>query len=220
MSRHLLGFDVLRLSAAHFARVWTAEHRDEYLLHPQTPYPLSLDRINWPTAFDAAPDWDAATLAKDDVAMARWFWEATDLWSDVAAMRSVLAASVDDTVVALQILTPLKKGRRNHRNAAMFEGADLRPASLDDAWKTLGFDIADAGRTSGLSNCGYEPAEREAMAAQWGAALNEFGLVRDEATALALCDVTNKRVPEHAPFFVYEIAYHVASAGRPLSNAQ
>ena len=75
------------------------------------------------------------------------------------------------------------------------------PDRRDSAWRFLGFDIADPG-ISGLSNCGYSDTERNALAARWGADLNRYHLFDDLDRAFAFRDLTNGRVPEHAPFFV------------------
>ena len=69
----------------------------------------------------------------------------------------------------------------------------------------LGYDIADEGLTSGLSNCGYKEEDRETIAGAFGPFLNEHGLFTEFAEANSFKLKTNIRVPEHAPFFVYAI---------------
>lgn len=69
----------------------------------------------------------------------------------------------------------------------------------DPRWERLGYDLA-AG-VSGLSNCGYEDGDR-ARFADFAAALNAWHLFDDLPTGFAFRDVTNRRVPEHAPFGV------------------
>lgn len=72
------------------------------------------------------------------------------------------------------------------------------------AWETLGFDISDDLRPSGLSNCGYDEEVFE-WRARWGKALNEHGLVNRIEDAFALRAEMDKRVEEHAPFSVFQI---------------
>jgi hypothetical protein len=71
----------------------------------------------------------------------------------------------------------------------------------DGQWGFLGFDIADAGLTSGLSNCGYEPLERVGLQS-WTSTLNDHHLFTDPQRAWAFRAITDQRVPEHSPFFV------------------
>jgi hypothetical protein len=82
----------------------------------------------------------------------------------------------------------------------------MTPPTISDNWRLLGFDVADAGLTSGLSNCGHKQSEIAGLRASWVADLNEHHLFTDMARALAFRDVTDRRVPEHAPFFVYALS--------------
>jgi hypothetical protein len=79
-------------------------------------------------------------------------------------------------------------------------------------WALLGYDVADGSLLSGLSNCGYTPEEREHLQQRFAQHMNRFHLFDDLDQALAFKDETNKRVPEHAPFFVYGL-YRI----RPLT---
>jgi hypothetical protein len=69
-------------------------------------------------------------------------------------------------------------------------------------WRFLGYDIADAGDISGLSNCGYEGHELESLRPTWAPRLNDHGLFSDASDAISFRSVTDKRVAEHAPFRV------------------
>jgi hypothetical protein len=69
----------------------------------------------------------------------------------------------------------------------------------------LGYDVADVHFTSGLSNCGYLGEEREWLRSKWGRDLNEHHLFRESTRALEFVAVTDKRVPEHAPFLVFGV---------------
>jgi len=51
--------------------------------------------------------------------------------------------------------------------------ARTTPEQRDRAWGFLGFDVTDPG-ISGLSNCGYDDAERESLAAAWARRLNRY----------------------------------------------
>ena len=72
-------------------------------------------------------------------------------------------------------------------------------------WPLLGYDVADAWQVSGLTNCAYSPQEKASLTDIWRPRLTRSGLIQTEAWASAFVDIANVRVPEHAPFFVYEI---------------
>jgi len=82
-------------------------------------------------------------------------------------------------------------------------GADAE-LKVQPGWDFLGFDVAD-GTTSGLSNCGYDEHQLAGLRRVWAPRLNHHGLFRELTDALAFRWLTNKRVPEHAPFYVYAL---------------
>jgi hypothetical protein len=71
-------------------------------------------------------------------------------------------------------------------------------------WVFLGYDVTDS-MYSGLVNCGYTEDEKPILQETWVPRLNEYGLLRNLEDAVEFKEMTNKRVPEHAPFFVYKL---------------
>jgi len=69
----------------------------------------------------------------------------------------------------------------------------------------LGYDVADAGCISGLTNCGYTEEEINALATLWANRLNSFGLLTTLEDAVAFRQLCDERVPEHAPFWIYAL---------------
>jgi len=55
---------------------------------------------------------------------------------------------------------------------------------------------------SGLSNCGYVGRESETFRARWRGRLNEHLLFTELTPAFEFRQLSDARVPEHAPFFV------------------
>ncbi len=76
-------------------------------------------------------------------------------------------------------------------------------AAPPDDWKLLGYDVADHGLTSGLSNCGYDTTEKPDWQRRWVRRLNDHGLLTTIDDAEAFAEACDARVSEHAPFFVY-----------------
>jgi hypothetical protein len=84
--------------------------------------------------------------------------------------------------------------------------------AIDAGWERLGYDVADDFTLSGLCNCGYEAEEAAGLRPAWSPELNHHGLFGDPRAALRFCSLTDARVPEHAPFFVYGL-YRVGEPG-------
>ena len=76
------------------------------------------------------------------------------------------------------------------------------PDRIPEGSTLLGYDVADAGWISGLSNCGYTEGDLRAMGPVWADRLNSFGLLSNLEDAVAFRQQCDQRVPEHAPFWV------------------
>lgn len=81
--------------------------------------------------------------------------------------------------------------------------APVTPLLRDARWRLLGFDVADGSLVSGLANCGYSPLEAAGLRQQWRARLNDNHLFVDVEQALHFKHLSDRRIPEHAPFFVH-----------------
>lgn len=69
----------------------------------------------------------------------------------------------------------------------------------------LGYDVADSGLISALSNCGWCAADKARAVAKWKEKLNPNHLFRDFNPAVEFVEFSDVRVEEHAPFYVYGI---------------
>jgi hypothetical protein len=166
---------------------WTAERRAQYLLRPEIERPLSVDPRVWPGALPAGLTDGAAP----------------DYWADLAALRQeCVARGLDEDAATLVALTV--SGSNNQALALLVPCA---PADIDPAWQPLGWDVADNGLVSGLSNCGYCPdvEDVEALRQAFGPRLNKHGLFDDLADAEAFRAISDARVPEHASFLIHRL---------------
>jgi len=84
------------------------------------------------------------------------------------------------------------------------------PREVEGEARLLGYDIADDVFLSGLSNCGYTDEEKTALRSTWASRLNRFHLFDQADVAFEFKTLTEARVPEHAPFFVFGI-YRLSS---------
>jgi hypothetical protein len=207
MNNYLVGFDI-RLSAEQYVELWwDQKHRDEYLLRPDTPWPLSVDGLVWPSMFrvaklDSLPDLAPYVI---DLAPGR-FPDFADL-EQLKKIREMSGKS-GGIILAIELFTEkVPEGEHiTYERAGItygFETPATNPAFLPRLTEFLGFDVADAGHISGLSNCGYKQEEKDRLAEQWGKRLNKHGLLPSLGDAVEFREMTNARVPEHAPFWIF-----------------
>ena len=68
----------------------------------------------------------------------------------------------------------------------------------------LGYDIADFMLISGISNCSYEDNEKKLFEPHLPF-INKYGLISDLDVAGSIRQMVDKRVPEHAPFYIFGV---------------
>ncbi len=208
MNRYLLGYD-LRLGFTGFADAhWDAQKREVFLLRTDIASLASVDPMIWPSVFRYTHLYPTPPVAPNQGAIAieptGFEHSVTCLWPDLAAMTACFAEhGLDVPVVPVAIVLhgDEERVRSDHSIAVLDENrVSLSPP---EGWTLLGYDVADHGLTGGLSNCGYDAAEKPEWQRHWAARLNDHGLlttIDDAAEFAAACD---KRVTEHAPFFIY-----------------
>jgi hypothetical protein len=159
---------------------WTADRRTSYLLRRDVPSVRSIDTLVW----ERPP-----VLPRPPVP--------EGLWSNLSDLFAAAGALDRAGVVAVRITA--------------FGEDEPTPESLDpigpaaERYDLLGYDVADYWQLSGLTNCGYSSEEAASLAPVWAPRLNQWHLFDNPEDATAYADVTEKRVPEHAPFYAYGI---------------
>ena len=200
---HLVGFD-LKLEPAALARAWSYERRSQFLLRETVAEPLSADPMVWPSRFwqPHVPPGMGIPQRLGTVAVPALTpgYNHLGLWDSRERLDAFAAASRIGSLPRLLVALVAWPGDR----AEAPGGPGDVPEDVT-AWPSLGFDVADGSLVSGLVNCGYEPTEREALAEQFGPRLNASGLLKTVEAAFEFRDVADARVPEHAPFMVFEL---------------
>jgi hypothetical protein len=202
----LLGFDVREMFLSS-TQTWDLARRDAYLLRGDVRKPLSVDSMVWPSVFgDGLSDRERERIQLDAMHLPKWRGPHQGLWDDLTRMQASLGplASLEHCTVAISwvstdgfLAPPGDAGPYRER---------IKPPTSSAEWRVLGFDVADAGFTSGLANCGYRPAEVAAIRDSWASDLNDHHLFTNVDRAFAFKALTDRRVPEHAPFFVYKLS--------------
>jgi hypothetical protein len=195
----LIGFDA-RASGEDDPR-WDDDRRRRFLLRRDVARPLSVDRDVWPSLADPGRGRDLSGEERERLGIG---WNAR-LWVSLDRLRSHIEAEGVDpgdvTLVAVGWCSRI--GFCDSAKGPHPAPAD--PARPAEGWDLLGYDVADGWQFSGLTNCGYTPAESERLGGEWAPALNRHLLLRDEDAGFAFVEVANARVPDHAPFHVFSL---------------
>lgn len=220
LSEILLGFD-LRVSSEDMpSDWWTEERRNLFLIRPDVRTPLSVDEMVWPSLFAYSPLIENAAAsfvdylprsirdARMKIDQATWRQEALWLWDDLQKLEDVRSASHNALVhrgvtIRMTLLELDDVGRDPYWNAVL-GGYPREPISDSNGlWELIGYDVADAGTISGLLNCGYDSDELGPLRDTWRQAINGNGLLAAIPEAIEFKHMTDRRVSEHTPFYVY-----------------
>jgi hypothetical protein len=195
----LIGFDARE--AGEYDPRWDDERRRRFLLRHDVARPLSVDCIAWPSIADIGLGRSLSTEERERLGIG---WNAR-LWESLDRMRRYLdeqgADPVDMVLVAVGWLSRLgfpDTAKGPHP-------APTEPVQPERSWNLLGYDVADGWLFSGLTDCGYTPEDSAGLREKWAPKLNEHHLFRDQEAGFAFVEVSNARVPEHAPFYVYSL---------------
>ncbi|MCL4557448.1 MAG: hypothetical protein M1491_02230 [Deltaproteobacteria bacterium] len=227
-NHEILGFDVRLFAEDYVDKRWDTKNRELYLLKPEIKWPLSVDEWVWPSVFALSDKelelkklgYPPEYLPFEGVIKVKpvnFYHQVLSLWTDFEDMKTCYFESVkkinklpQKTIpIIISLLTdvgPFIDGSNTNYykywSTGLFPGINMKiPAD----WVSLGYDIADNGFITGLSNCGYDRDEKELLQKTWSSRLNEYGLIQDVREAREFKEITDKRVPEHAPFYVYEL---------------
>lgn len=194
-----LGFDVRMRAADYAQKIWTPEHRASYLLRRDVEWPLSIDRSVWPSFlqnyyFDATGNRIAnPRFAGQSIASLE---NEFGLLPNLNLVRQ--AADIHHGVgLGVEVIY------RESKEINLFNGVEA--SAIPSSAEVLGFDVATPAPISGLCNCGYDPSEIQQLRDEWENKLNEYGLLGSVEHARHFKEMTNKRVPEHAPFYLYKL---------------
>ena len=207
IDEELIGFDARE--AGEYDSRWDAKRRQSFLLRPEVVRPLSLDLDVWPTIFEIGSLETTSRFRPGTRPRGAPLWDNLDLMSGHLKQQRV---HPNDMVLVAIGWLPLPGFRETGVVSPYPPGIGdpflLEPAEPDQpkrSWDLLGYDVADGAWFSGLSNCAYTREERARLRETWAPKLNEHHLFRDHEPALDFIQVTNARVPEHAPFHAYSL---------------
>jgi hypothetical protein len=187
----LVGFDAREMWVDPTAS-WSEKRRADYLFRPDVQKPLSTDTVVWPSVFDLNENGrPPGCFGHQDLCD-----KLTDVQAPLASVQPGRCY-----VIAITVFTGSTSELQEWDELA----PTTTPAARDSSWTFLGFDVSDQWLLSGLSNCGFLPEVEDVsgLRAQWGPQLNQYHLFDSFDAATAFKDLSNVRVQEHAPFFVF-----------------
>jgi hypothetical protein len=199
----LLGFDAREDEGDGKKTPIPADVREVMLLRPEIEMPLSVDTNIWPSHFLYYPHF--RTVAREPPLIETPRESGSDFWLNLTQMRRVLTENGRTAIlIAVELLAPESITFSDFASANIYSATE--PVDVLDRSICLGFDVADSGFWSGLSNCGYSEAERAELRPKWQDRINDFGLLKSEQDAIEFRELSDARVPEHAPFWVFRLS--------------
>lgn len=205
LREYLLGFDA-RLEPGHCSRDWTSAQRAMFLLRTDVPVPLAVDDQVWPSVFsEAGPSSSELDEQALESLIAERAISNAGLWNDLATLKEHLQRRVGKAPTPHWVIavTCFCDSTLDEIVGFRLDTELPQPPKVAPDWRLLGYDVADGGPISGLSNCSYSAAEARTLSTEWSRDLNEFHLFKDRERASEFASLTNIRMPDHRPFFVY-----------------
>ena len=210
MSVKILGYDCRPdLNNEALARLWTDQRRREYLLNQEVRFPLSVDRMVWPSLFN----FDGGVRENKIFPLIRirpddFHQQGLRLWKSLLELQETIKHSDTVTFPTCSVISIIVEDSDLIQNDEWWQMAFQEPtvpSRLGGTWEFLGYDIGDKYLTSGLSHCGLKAEMMETAQKEWGGAVNSNGLFLEITVTQQFRDFIERRVPSHAPFYIFGI---------------
>jgi hypothetical protein len=198
MDEMILGFQLRVLPDKLTA--WDLQRRIAYLLREDIGTPLSVDMSVWTECKDSSLH---SVIFKDFDSSPNTAPNGLSLYSFRDSSALIEPPYIKEAcLVGVSALGQAAHELQDQRCIEhTFSIGNLGP----NAWRCVGYDVADYWLLSGLSNCGYNASEKHALSKQFTSNLNEYGLFISVDSAQQFCANCNARIYEHAPFAVYGV---------------
>jgi len=221
VNQRLVQFDVRLPSGDYVASFWDQENRNRYLLRPQTEWPLSVDPLVWPSVFYSEIFRQATNLPSYGSIEVDPLTDDGKYWLNLDQMKEYYETHKQPETKGMFVAIHLFSEKALDSNFIPYSIGDTECFALELAetnpsecpWDSefLGYDVADASRISGLTNCGYTDVERQQLEDFWSSRLNSYGLLKTLEDAVEFRQVCDTRVAEHAPFWIFGISKLLSS---------
>lgn len=202
----LLGFDarVSSPSQLECLRNYSSEHYT--LLKSDVRFVCSTDVLVWPSIFDNDSPVESPTSPAEGPRLPHWIGPNFPLWAVLREMEdhiNTIRAPVAFWKIAVTEVLQVSPSNQRKAGSAWPAFNTTQPSTIQEGWVFLGYDVADRSLLSGLSNCGYTASQVTQFREAFGRYLNDYHLFESLDMALQFKEVSDVRVKEHAPFYVY-----------------
>lgn len=164
---------------------WTKDRRNLFLINQDVFLPKSIDFNVWEESIHATVNTSIGALP-------------VPAWKSLQKLREMI--DYNETLKEYAQLTIViyldSQGSIAHE-------MDFSEVSDESLGYFLGYDVADEGMVSALSNCSYLDEDKLRAKKDFGWAINKHGLIGEFEIAEKFVAFSDSRVPEHAPFYVY-----------------
>ena len=179
----------------------------ELLLRPEILVPRSVDPAVWPTVFDYSATEPVALgidRSKGLVTVPRGTGCVGRFWLRQDEMKGRLAASGRRAeCITVELFIPEDSDVTTVPSPLVY--SEKEPSVVSKNAMLLGYDVANLGPLSGLTNCGYTYREFFELEPVWSKRINGYGLIQELPAAFEFLSITNNRAEDHGPFFVFGI---------------
>lgn len=208
MIHELLGFDIRLRPEYYVEKLWNQKRRVTYLLLPEVKWPLSVDKMVWPSLFRYPTDLIEQSYLQFDetieVKAINTRHQALELWLDIEEMKKQSGKQgKNNTQIAVSLFMDESSLSDEYWSAVL--DPRLSRDQIPSESSLIGYDVADRDMISGLSNCGYDSNEMETIKESWNSCLNDYGLFKKFADAMGFTKLIDKKIPSHSPFYVYSL---------------
>lgn len=205
---------------------WTIERRRQYLYRESVNQPISVDRYVL-DSFDSLYSEDEMPGYTGPFSP---FWESLADLNQFISVKNIdlnkfllLAFSIDVSLFSEDDVTHWNKILGSKSTSVekenLFSGL-ASPSNVQENWNFIGYDVADSGFMSSISNIGFTPADDvEKLRKTWSGLLNNYHLFDDADEAVKFKQLSDKRVPRHAPFTVIGIWCLNEKCGDEIKNS-
>jgi hypothetical protein len=198
----IIGFDA-REMWQDFNSSWPPGRKESMLIRQDITKPLSTETYLWPSVFDILErEENGAITLYEDSRLKRLPWTGNlGHWEDLSKLQENLNAGWGEEwercwLIAVTVL--LQPASPDEQAYWATQLRSTVPATLDETWQFLGFDVADAYLRSGLMGCGHAASDGKYIPF-----LNTYHLLSDLAQALQYKDKMNLGNTQHAPYYIY-----------------
>lgn len=187
MDTILIGYSV-NMSNEDFE--WTTKRRSEFLIDPLIKLPKSVDNNVWEESCDYLDK-----ISKQEM---------VDNWTKWRNKNRLIELTGYKITDKDRVLTASYLHFFEYVPVEVW-AMEYRSEPVDKDLLFLGYDVANGGTLSGLSNCGYKDIELIYCREHYLQHLNKHGLFENFGIANEFLSHTNQRTPADAPFYIYSL---------------